>query len=306
VDEQGENVLRAIAAKDDVYVATMRPADHQGMTEMHDLILDFGDLSDADSIALYLQGWLFPTDASINVAMSQTADLEAIGPSLAVKDGNGRWRTVIPDVGFPSGKDKTVIADLTGKFLSRDHRVRIRTNMEIYWDHAFVALGADEPMRITRLVPTDGDLHYRGFSRVFRKGGRYGPHWFDYQTVSDESPWQTIEGAFTRYGTVTDLLIDADDRYVIMAPGDEMTVAFDATSVPALAEGWTRDFLIYSDGWIKDADLNTATGNTVAPLPFHGMTQYPYVEGEWEPESERVQKFMSEYNTRVVRRSDRR
>ncbi len=302
VDDRGTDVLSMIRAKDDNFVSTMTPAAHQGVTEMHDLILDFGDLGDADVIQLYLQGWIFPSDASINVARSQSEALRTVGPSLAVVGEDGDWHTVIDDLGFPSGKDKTVIADLTGMFVTSDYRIRIRTNMEIYWDHAFIADVGDEPVRLTKLAPGSGELHYRGFSRTFRKGGRFGPHWFDYQTVTSESPWQTIEGAFTRYGDVTDLLIDADDRYVIMAPGDEVTVSFDAAAVPDLPEGWARDFLIYTDGWIKDADLNTATGNAVEPLPFHDMTSYPYADGEWYPDSPAATDFIREFNTRVVTR----
>src|ERR1019366_3172756 len=61
------------------------------------------------------------------------------------------------------------------------------------------------------------------------------------------------------------------DRYVVMGPGDETTLQFDAAASPALPPGWRRDFLLYTDGWIKDADLNTALGNTVGPLPFHAI-----------------------------------
>ncbi len=306
VDGYGIEVLEELQAKDDLYVTTLTPSAHQGIVETHDLVLDFGDLGDADSVALFMQGWIFPTDASINVAMSQTDALAALAPSLAVLDRDGRWQTVIPDLGFPSGKDKTVIADLSGKFLSGDHRVRIRTNMEIYWDHAFAAVLVDDQARVTTLEPVEADLHYRGFSRVFRKGGRFGPHWFDYERVTATSPWQTIEGAFTRFGDVTHLLGGSDDQYVVMAPGDEMTVSFDATALPPLPNGWTRDFLIYTDGWIKDADLNTATGNMVEPLPFHAMPSYPYADGEWQPDSPAAREFQETYLTRIVTRAGRK
>ena len=138
----------------------------------------------------------------------------------------------------------------------------------------------------------------RGFSRSYRKGGRYGPPWFDYDSVSAEPRWRPIEGGFTRFGDVVPLLGEPDDLYVIMAPGDEATIQFDASRAPPLPAGWTRDFLIYTDGWVKDADLNTAHGNTVEPLPFHAMTRYPYGTTEAYPGDSFHRRFQASYNTR--------
>jgi len=137
---------------------------------------------------------------------------------------------------------------------------------------------------------------------MYRKGGRYGPYWFDYNTVSTESPWRPIEGAFTRFGDVLSLLRAPDDMYVVMGPGDEMTLEFDASSSRALPPGWKRDFLLYTDGWIKDSDLNTAFGTTVDPLPFHAMQAYPYALGDAYPTDTSHQRYRREYQTRVTRR----
>src|SRR5205823_13529775 len=161
---------------------------------------------------LFLRGWIYPTDASVNVALSQQHMLKVASPSLEVRDAGGHWRTAIPDIGFPSGKDKTLIVDLGGKFPAADHHVRIRTNMQIYWDQAFVAGdAAASPVKITPLPAMSADLHFRGFSRMYRKGGRYGPYWFAYDDVTKESPWRPIEGAFTRFGDVLPLLRSLDD-----------------------------------------------------------------------------------------------
>jgi hypothetical protein len=196
-----------------------------------------------------------------------------------------------------------MVIDLAGKFPTKDHHVRIRTNMQIFWDQAIVAREASAaPARVDTLSPLSADLHFRGFSKTYRKGGRYGPHWFDYSQVSRESPWRAIEGAFTRFGDVLPLLDRPDDMYIIMAPGDETTVEFDAASPDSLPKGWTRDFLLYTDGWIKDSDLNTAFGTTVAPLPFHGMKDYPYAPGEAYPADPTHRRFLREYNTRLVNR----
>lgn len=300
---QGEDVLPRLQAHDFVYVSDLKPLRYQGLVEPYDIVLDLGEDAGKPGTYLFLRGWIYPTDASINLALSQQSRLQARPPSLEVRDPRGRWVTAIPDLGFPAGKDKTLVIDLAGKFPTEDHRVRIRTNMQIYWDQAFVAAEASQSsLRITPLVPLTADLHFRGFSRMYRRGGRYGPHWFDYDQVSREPPWRPIEGAFTRFGDVLPLLLSADDRYVVMGPGDELTLEFDATSERELPPGWTRTFFITTVSWMKDADLNTALGNTVEPLPFHGMKAYPYAVGESYPRDSAHQRYLREYNTRVVKR----
>jgi hypothetical protein len=285
-----------------VYVSNLEPARYQGLTELHDLVLDLGDSARSDSVILFLYGWIFPTDASINVAMSQSDELRLLPPLLQVIGRDGRWHTVIENLGFPAGKNKVVVADLSGEFLTEDRRVRIRTNMQIYWDHVFFTVG-ETPVALSpiRLAPVMADVHYRGFSRLYRKGGRYGPHWFDYDSVTTEPKWLPLKGRYTRYGDVLPLLTRVDDKYVIFGPGDEITVEFDAGLVPALPDGWSRDFLIYTVGWLKDADFNTGAGQMVEPLPFHGMSRYPYGPAERYPESDEHRRYLEVYNTRTLR-----
>jgi hypothetical protein len=303
IDAQGRDVLPELREKDDRYISNLVPTRYQGLVEPHELILDLGPDAGRAGSALYLRGWIYPTDASINVAISQQNRLHVALPTLEVRNARGDWQTV-SSIGFPSGKDKTIVVGLAGVFPTRDHHVRIRTNMRIHWDQAFVALEADQaPVRATTLRPTTADLHFRGYSRPYRKGGRDGPHWFDYDSVTRDSPWRTITGAFTRFGDVRALLQGPDDMYVIMAPGDEMTVEFDATSASAVPAGWRRTFLLYTDGWIKDADLNTAHGQSVEPLPFHAIKSYPYAAGEAYPSDSARARYQREFNTRILRRS---
>jgi Tfp pilus assembly protein PilF len=302
IDERGNDVLPALRETDDVFVSNFTPTKYQGVVEPHDLVMDLGDVAGTAGSYLFLRGWIYPTDASINVALGQQSSIKISSPSLEVRDANGRWKTAITSIGFPSGKNKTMIVDLAGMFPTADHHVRIRTNMQIYWDQAFVARDlASSAVKTTTLTPLSADLHYRGFSRMYRKGGRYGPYWFAYDDVAKETPWRPIEGAFTRFGDVLPLLRNPDDMYVIMGPGDEATIQFDASSANALPKGWKRDFLLYSDGWIKDSDLNTAYGTTVGPLPYHAVKSYPYGEGEAYPTDPQHQRYLREYDTRVVK-----
>ncbi len=213
----------------------------------------------------------------------------------------GKWETVIENLGFPMGKDKNVIANLSDKFLSPDHRIRIQTNMEIYWDQIFFADEISKaPVSLTVLNPVSADLHYRGFSRSYRKGGRYGPHWFDYNEVDKNNKWRDLTGYYTRYGDVLPLLKDSDNKYIISNAGDETSIKFNAEDLPELKDGWKRDFLIHSVGWVKDGDINTALGSTVLPLPFHGMTSYPPSKKDVYPDDPELKKYNLEYNTRKV------
>jgi protein involved in temperature-dependent protein secretion len=304
-DSQGNDVLSFIAAKDDKYLSDFNPDKYQGVTEMHDLILDPGQVGKNNNLFLFLNGWIFPTDASINVAISQSSALKVVRPFVQVINKKGEWETVIENLGFPMGKDKTVIADLSGKFLSSDHRIRIRTNMEIYWDYIFFSDNIpNAPVISTVLDPVSADLHYRGFSHTYRKGGRYGPHWFDYSSVDKATKWRDLSGNYTRYGDVLPLLTESDNKYVISNAGDETSIEFNSKGLPELKSGWKRDFLIHSVGWVKDGDINTALGSTVLPLPFHGMKSYPPANNDIYPNDAEHQKYLQEYNTRVVTSDD--
>ncbi|MEP7381493.1 MAG: FG-GAP-like repeat-containing protein [Gemmatimonadota bacterium] len=303
VDDHGNDVLPALLARDDRYVSNFTATRYQGVVEPHDLVLDLGDEAGASDALLLLRGWIYPSDASINVAIAQQPSFTVSSPSLEVRDARGRWVPAIANIGFPSGKDKTVIVDLARKFPTADHHVRIRTNMQVYWDQALVAhQRPDAGAKVTTLTPLTANLHERGYSRMYRAGGRNGPQWFDYDSVTREAPWRPIDGDFTRVGDVTPLLHGSDDMFVVMAPGDETTIEFDAASAAVIPRGWKRDFILYTDGWIKDSDLNTAFGNTVAPLPFHRISRYPYAPGESYPGDTAHQRYLKEYNTRQAPR----
>jgi len=302
VDGRGNDVLGALLERDHVYVTGVLPGRFQGVAEPHEIVMDLGEAAArADQVRLFLTGWVFPADASLNVAMAQSDAYRMQSPVLEVPDGRGGWSRVLDDVSFPSGKDKTIVLDLTGRLRPDDPRVRVRTNMVVYWDWAFVSMGpAEGELAVRTLEPIDAELVYRGFSPTFRKGGRYGPHWFGYDSVTTGSRWRDLIGSYTRYGDVQPLLTEADDMYVIMNAGDEVRISFDEAELPTLPRGWTRDFVIYTVGWVKDGDLNTATGKTVGPLPFHGMTRYPYGDDESYPADPSHDRYLAEYNTRRV------
>ena len=87
-----------------------------------------------------------------------------------------------------------------------------------------------------------------------------------------------------------------------MGSGDELELWYDAGRLPSLPPGWSRDFLLLVDGWAKDADANTAFSQTVEPLPFHGMSRYPYPAGEAFPSDAFHSRYLREFNTRPALR----
>ena len=300
LDHHGYDVSDTLRTADYRYAIEHEPGPFQGVVESHFIVLDLGDVPDDLGLTLFLSGWIFPTDTSINLSLSQNPSINPHFPYLQVRDEDGKWQTVINPIGIPAGKNKTICIDLTGKFLSDDRQVKIASNMQIYWDSAFFSIGGEDvPTRITTLSPNHTDLHYRGFSKMYRPTP-HAPHLFDYNKVTTEEQWRDLAGHYTRYGEITPLLEEIDDMYVILNAGDEMTVEFDATELPPLEEGWERDFILYSDGWDKDGDINTLSSQTVGPLPFHDMSAYPYPDAEKYPETPKHLRYQLEYNTRRV------
>ena len=300
LDHHGYDVSDALKAVDYRYAVEHEPGVFQGVVEPHFIVLDLGDVPHDSGLTLFLNGWIFPTDTSINLALSQNPAINPYFPYLQVRDKEGKWQTVIDLIGIPAGKNKTICIDLTDKFLSTDRGVKIVTNMQIYWDSAFFSIdGEDVPTRITELSPNHTDLHYRGFSKMYRPTP-HAPHLFDYNEVTTAKQWRDLAGHYTRYGEVTPLLEEIDDMYVILNAGDEMTVEFDAAELPPLEEGWERDFILYSDGWDKDGDINTLSSQTVGPLPFHDMSAYPYPDAEKYPQTPKHLRYQLQYNTRRV------
>jgi hypothetical protein len=248
---------------------------------------------------LLLTGWTDYAWSSDTLAASQSGKSLML-PALQVKDTRGRWRTVIENIGIPVGRPQTVTVDLTGKFLSTKREVRIVTNMRIYWDQILVETSeGNSPVQMTKLDPVAANLRWRGFSREFSTDGRQ-PLGYDYEQVSFTSPWKIMTGRYTREGDVRQLLAKSDDMFVISRPGDEISLSFDAEKLPPLPRGWTRTFLLYADGFSKEMDINSASPDQVGPLPFHGMSRYPYNWPERYPLTMERRRYLETYNTRVV------
>ena len=297
---QHQDVLPLLSRVDRNYVRDFKLLPYKGYAETHELVLDLGDLSGASNINLLMTAWIDYADSTANYSAAQ-AGKALIPPFLQVKNRQGRWQTVIPEMGFPAGLPKTMVVDLTGRFLTDNYQVRIVTNMRIYWDQVLVNTYAGPPSYgLHRLPPVKADLHFHGFPREYSSDG-LKPFIYDYDSIEPTAPWKSHTGSYTRYGDVEPLLKEKEDMYVIMRNGDEIQVEFDATSLPPLLQGWTRTFFLYVDGFGKDMDLHSGASDTVFPLPFHHMKSYPYTSSEKYPDSEPYQHYQREFNTREVR-----
>lgn len=297
-DQLNRDVLELVRHTDGKFLKAFDHKLRQGLTEEHYLELDLGPLKDPRQLTLFLTGWIYPTDTSINVALAQSDQLKGPRPpSLWVPAANGDWIESVPFMGFPGGKTKTIAVDLSHVFRTDDYRLRIVTTAEIYWDAAFFTV--DEPVSDFNVIPlklASAELHFRGFSARVPNDAN-GPETLDYSNVQQSPLWPPMEGRFTRYGDVTELLQDEDDRLVIVGSGDEISLKFAVPSEP-VRPGYKRDFLMYNVGWDKDADLNTVYGQTVEPLPFGKMSGYPYRGDESYPETPLHQRDLRRYQTR--------
>jgi hypothetical protein len=283
LDQDGRDVTDRIRARDQRYVDSFSLTAWQGMAADHYIEIALGNDVPADAPAwLVASGWVYPTDASINVAITQGSLPPLRGLRLDVPDGAGGWVTVDGNLGFPSGKTKTMLIPLHGVFRpGSERRLRLSTNMEIYWDEITWAVALpDAAVDTTRLPPDVAELRYRGFSRS-SQAGRRAPDLPDYRTIATGTGvWRDLIGFYTRYGDVRPLNQAVDDRYTIMNAGDEMALQFPV--LPGPRPGWTRDFVLIGDGWIKDGDFNSGFSMTVAPLPYHGLSDYATAPGRLE------------------------
>ncbi len=298
-DAAGNNITERVRLRDEIYADGWDQSPYQGIAQnTWAIIFELGE-APGTAIRLHLDGWYFPADASLNLATAQISGWRPVTPRLEIETTAG-WEVLMPNMGFPAGKTKTMVVD-TPRLPAGAHRLRIISNQWLSWDRmAWSTTPADDSLVVVaRLAPTLADLHYRGFSAPVRRAPN-APHSFDYTEVHTESPWITFPGNYTKFGDVRELLARSDDRSVILAPGDEISLVFSIKGLTPLAPGTRRTFFLESHGWDKDADRNTYAADQVEPLPFRAMSGYPYGKDEAFPDTPLHREYLEKWLTRVI------
>lgn len=319
-DERGRDATEDLRAIDRRYGnAPERDPRFPGLARSeHAIELEFPERLDlwvgpGSSVHLALFGFVEYGYSTSNFAAWQAGE-SFRAPSVDV-ERDGRWVRLREEWGFPAGYPRYMTVDLSGLLRPGDRKLRVATNMVIRWDRAFLGLGGAEPgVSVVELTADRAELEFRGFPAEEPMEGSIHPA-YAYRDFDVLAPIKVFPGSYTRYGDVRELLREADDRCVLMGPGDGLLLRVRADRLPPVRDGFRRTFLLKAFGYCKDADLYTARPDRVEPLPFRGMVQYPYDGGwpysplRWDPaapggtgypETQAHRAYLAEWNTRRV------
>jgi hypothetical protein len=64
---------------------------------------------------------------------------------------DGTWQRIPGDAGFPAGLERTIVVDLTGKLPAGTRRIRLMTNLQIYWDQVLIDQSDGREARTTEV-----------------------------------------------------------------------------------------------------------------------------------------------------------
>jgi len=307
-DEHGHDVLPDLLAHR--YFGDFALTQFQGFAKPHSLTLDLGEPYRGGPLWLLMHGEVEYFSANSMYAASQ-AGVRAISPLVEALGANGKWDRVEDDMGFPAGGLRTMTADLTGKLPSGTQKIRITTNLQIYWDSILVSRtpqdsrNKGQTVRLTPVPLVRADLGFHGFPLKI-EGTPPGNVQYVYEKVSATGPYTRPTGTYTRYGDVLPLLVATDDKLAVFGSGDEVRLDFDPSNLPTLPQGWVRDYFFAANGYEKDMDFYAAEGDFVAPLPFLRMGDYPYQPGKSFPLDDAHVNYLLEYNTRHMSGNEQR
>lgn len=300
-DDHGRDVLKLISKADRKYVTGFEDLPFAGFAKLHWLELELGSWNAQKPLRLIMDGYTDYFTATSMYAADQ-AGIKVIAPYVEAQDRQGKWVRVVEDMGFPAGLERTMIADLSGKLPPGTRRIRIVTNLKIYWDAIRIDQTTDaKDVRVSEVPLAKAALDFLGYPREIRLQPASDTT-YSYTHLSVSGPYARAAGNYTRYGDVSDLLRTSDDRFAVFGSGEGVKLDFDPKALPELPAGWVRDYFFYADGFEKDLDFYAADAFTVEPLPRHSTLPYPYPRGKDYPGDAAHLKYQLEYNTRT--RSD--
>jgi tetratricopeptide (TPR) repeat protein len=295
-DGEGRDVLDAVSRRDHSFASGFTAMPYDGFANLHSLTLDLGDVNTQKPLKLLMTGYVNYFSATSLYAAWQ-AGVKPISPYAEAQLADGSWKRMADDVGFPAGLERTIVVDLSGKLPAGARKIRLVTNLEIYWDQVLIDNNADAQAQATEVPLALATLHFRGYPKQI-EGISPGDLDYDYDRVSLTGPFQHQRGNYTRMGDVTALLKGIDDRYAIFGSGEEIAAEFDVTKLPTLPSHWKRDYFFYANGYVKDMDWWDASPFTVAQLPFHKMSTYPYSPQEKFPDDAEGLEYQLNWNNR--------
>lgn len=296
-DDKGNDVLKLLSAADRKYVTDFEGLPFVGFAKLHWVELDLGKWDAAKPLRLIIDGYTDYFTATSMYAADQ-AGVKVIAPYVEAQDEKGNWKRVVEDMGFPAGLARTMVADLSGKLPAGTRRIRIVTNLKIYWDAIRIDQTGDaRDTRVQEVPLATAGLAFLGYPKEIRLTPASDTT-YSFSKRSMTGPYARAAGNYTRYGDVKSLLKNVDDRFVVFSSGEGVKLDFDPRGLKPLPEGWVREYFFLADGFEKDMDFYAANAFTVEPLPKHGTKPYPYVSGEEFPEDAEHQKYQLEYNTR--------
>ena len=295
-DGEGRDALDKLTRRDHQFASGFTRLPYDGFADMHNLTLDLGHVDTAAPLKLLMTGYVNYFSATSLYAAWQ-AGVKPISPYVEAQRPDGTWQRIPGEAGFPAGQERTIVVDLTGKLPSGTRRIRLVTNLEIYWDQVLIDNAPEAQSRTTEIPLARATEHFRGYPTQI-EGASPGDLDYDYDRVSLTGPFQHQRGNYTRFGDVTSLVKGIDDRYAIFGSGEEIATEFDATRLPALPAHWKRDYFFYANGYVKDMDWWDASPFTVSQLPFHTMTTYPYPANEKFPDDATALAYQLQWNDR--------
>ncbi len=293
-NEKGENVLAQLLTKDGVFTPGINGYDSVwNNITLNQLTLDLGNLSGVPATKLVISGmvdwgladpyyeWIdsFKEAAAQGLVANGTEITPA--PYLEVKAANGSWIRVAQDIPLPSDyRARTYTVDLTGIFPAdvMDYQIRFNNFWNVTYDYIGIDTTPQANITVQTLTPASAE-----FSQLW-------------ETQS------TSSGAFTRYGDVNELLLNADDMFVVGRQGDQVNMQFSTANLTDPEPGMVRDYFFVVACWFKDPPGAWGYGFdfTVNPMPFMAMTGFPYTTAESYPTDAAHLAYLQQYNTRII------
>ncbi|SPE31646.1 TPR repeat protein [Candidatus Sulfotelmatomonas gaucii] len=295
-DGRGRDVLDQLRRRDHVFASGFTPLPYDGFANLHALTLDLGAIKPNVPLRLIMTGYVNYFSATSLYGAWQ-AGLKETPPYVEAELPDGSWRRVTDDAGFPAGQERTMVMDLTGKLPEGTRRIRLMTNLQIYWDQVLIDQSSDASERSTEVPLATATLRFFGYPKQIDLASP-GDLDYDFNLISLTGPFQHERGDYTHFGDVTPLLKSVDDRFVVFGSGEGIAAEFDASKLPTSPSGWKRDYFFYAHGYVKDMDWWDASPFTVAQMPFHGMTAYPYSKREQYPDDAASLAYRLNWNDR--------